>query len=281
MENKLVTASAVCDTLRTLGVQAGDTILVHSSLRSLGPVDGGAAAVIAGLEQAIGRRGTLVMPTLCQIDFENSYRTWYMDKPSDVGYLTEFFRKQPYVYRSNHATHSVAARGPLAYYLTCEHGAYGPHLCPFGEYAFADSSPWMKLYHSDAKIIFIGVSTRFNTMKHLVEARYTESLLAAIPDADRREALRAQVATFGHFTGREIWPLYSGQQMHEEMERAGRIHHAFCGKAEILLVRLRSFCDACYEALAAEPERWCNEATMAWIKACQAAAASSAAQPLP
>ena len=275
MEHSPVTADSVFQTLRTLGVQTGDTILVHSSLRSLGAIDGGAAAVIAGLEQAIGRRGTLVMPTLCQVDFENSYRTWYMDKPSDVGYLTELFRKQPYVYRSNHATHSVAARGSLAYYLTCEHGAYGPHLCPFGEYAFADSSPWMKLYCSNAKIIFIGVSTRFNTMKHLIEARYVEALLADIPDTGRREALRAQVATFGHFTGKEIWPLYPGQQMHEEMDRAGRIQHAACGSADVLMVHLRSFCDACYEALAAEPERWCNEATMTWIRSCQDAAAQT------
>lgn len=273
MAHSPVTADSVSQTLRALGVQAGDTILVHSSLRSLGSIDGGAAAVIAGLEQAIGRGGTLVMPTLCQVDFVNSYRTWYLDKPSDVGYLTEYFRKQPYVYRSNHATHSVAARGPRAYYLTSEHGAYGPHLCPFGEYAFADSSPWMKLYHSDAKIIFIGISTRCNTMKHLVEARYTESLLAAVPDAKLRESLRSQVATFGHFTGKEIWPLYSGQQMHEKMDRAGHIRHAACGKAEVLLVHLRPFCDACYEALAAEPEYWCNKATLEWIRACQAASA--------
>lgn len=196
-----------------------------------------------------------------------------MDKPSDVGYLTEFFRKQPYVYRSDHATHSVAARGARAYELTCEHGAYGPHLCPFGEYAFADSSPWMKLYHSDAKGIFIGVTTMYHTMKHLVEARYVESLLADIADPARREALKVQVATFGHFTGNEIWPMYPGQAMHEKMDRAGLIRHAPCGKADVLLVELQSFCDACYEALAAEPERWCNEATIAWIRECQAAAA--------
>ena len=275
MEKTVVNAERVYDTLRTLGVQEGDTILVHSSLRSLGPLAGGPAEVIAGLERAIGRRGTLVMPTLCQVDFENSYRTWYMDKPSDVGYLTEFFRKQPYVYRSNHATHSVAARGSLAYYLTCEHSAYGPHLCPFGEYAFADSSPWMKLYQSEAKIIFIGVTTRCNTMKHVVEARYAEALLAAVPDPTQRESLKAQVATFGHFTGKEIWPLYSGQLMHEEMDRTGLVQHAACGNADVLMVRLRPFCDACYEALAAEPERWCNEATNVWIKACQAAAASA------
>lgn len=266
-----VDAAGICQTMRRLGVHEGDTILVHSSLRSLGTVVGGAAAVIEGLEQAIGRSGTLVMPTLCQVDFNNSYRTWYMDKPSDVGYLTEFFRKQPYVYRSNHATHSVAARGPQAYALTCEHDAYGPHLCPFGEYAFADSSPWMKMYHSDAKIVFIGVSTVYNTMKHTVEARYIESLLAEIPDSARREELRNQVATFGHFTGKEIWPLYSGEEMHKEMEHAGLIRHASCGEADVLLVSMKEFCNACYDALAAEPERWCNEVTIAWIRACQAA----------
>jgi len=142
-----VTVADISGAVKQLGIGPGDIVLVHSSYKSLGGVEGGAAAVIAGFENVIGREGTLVMPTLSQVDFFNSYKTWYMDKPSDTGYLTEFFRKQLYVYRSNQATHSVAARGKYAYELTFEHTAYGPHLCPFGEYAFADSSPWLKMYN--------------------------------------------------------------------------------------------------------------------------------------
>ena len=152
--------------LQRLGVKPGDICLFHSSYKSLGPVENGAADVIRGFEEAVGEEGTVVVPTLCSQDFENSYKTWHLDKPSDVGYLTEYFRKLPGSLRSDHATHSVAARGKLALELTKEHAAFGPHYCPFGEYAFADSSPWTKMYHHNAKIVFLGVNMRYNTMKH-------------------------------------------------------------------------------------------------------------------
>lgn len=256
--------------LQALGIQAGDVVLVHSSLRSFGKLENGPETVIKGFETLLGKEGTLVMPTLCQVDFRNSYKTWYMDKPSDVGYLTEYFRKQVYVYRSNHATHSVAARGKHAYELTCEHGAYGPHMCPFGELAFADSSPWLKMYQMGAKIVFIGVSTRFNTMKHTVEARYVENILDKIKDPAKREEKRKEVATFGHFTGVEIWPMYPGQQMHDLLDGKGLIRHAKCGEAELLMVDMRQFCDASYAELEAVPEKWCNPATLQWIAECKA-----------
>lgn len=268
MEN-CVTAADIRMALERLGIAAGDIVLVHSSLKSLGTVEGGVAAVIQGIEDLLGKEGTLVMPTLCQVDFKNSYQTWYMDKPSDVGYLTEFFRKQPYVYRSNHATHSVAARGKYAYTLTCEHGAYGPHMCPFGEYAFADSSPWLKMREMGAKIVFIGVTSMYNTMKHAVEAQYVESLLEQVKDDDRREALRDQVVRFPHFTGAEVWPMYSGSRMHDVLAEMGLIGHAICGNADLYCLDMKKTCDAAFEILKAHPEDWCNEETLRWIGECK------------
>lgn len=270
MENH-VTAADISMALERLGIVPGDIVLVHSSLKSLGTVDGGAAAVIQGFEDLLGKEGTLVMPTLCQVDFKNSYKTWYMDKPSDVGYLTEFFRKQPYVYRSNHATHSVAARGKYAYTLTCEHGAYGPHVCPFGEFAFADSSPWLKMREMGAKIIFIGRTSAVNTMKHTVEARYVEELLENVKDDARKVFLRNQVARFPDFTGAEIWPMYQGSRMHDVLTEMGLIGHTLCGNADIYCMDMKKTCDAAYEILKAHPENWCNEATIRWIGECKKA----------
>jgi aminoglycoside 3-N-acetyltransferase len=48
--------------LSTLGLSAGDTVLVHSSLRSLGWVCGGALAVVQALLDVLGPGGTLVVP---------------------------------------------------------------------------------------------------------------------------------------------------------------------------------------------------------------------------
>ena len=49
------------DDLRRLGVQAGDVVMVHASLRAIGPVTGGADAVLDALEAAVGEDGTLLM----------------------------------------------------------------------------------------------------------------------------------------------------------------------------------------------------------------------------
>ena len=57
------------------GIKKGDILLVHSSFKSMGEVDGGAESVIGGFLDAIGEEGTLVFPTLCQEDFLNSYKT--------------------------------------------------------------------------------------------------------------------------------------------------------------------------------------------------------------
>ncbi|GGT11976.1 hypothetical protein GCM10010254_35820 [Streptomyces chromofuscus] len=58
-----MTRDSVAAELGALGVRAGETLLVHSSLRALGWVCGGTVAVVQGLIDAIGPQGTLVVPT--------------------------------------------------------------------------------------------------------------------------------------------------------------------------------------------------------------------------
>ncbi len=50
--------------LLALGVRPGGVLLVHSSLRSLGPLPGGAESVIRALLAVLGPDGTLLMPAL-------------------------------------------------------------------------------------------------------------------------------------------------------------------------------------------------------------------------
>lgn len=254
--------------LSSIGVGKGDICLFHSSFKSLGPVDGGADAVICGFEDAIGEEGTLVVPTLCSKDFFNSYKTWELDKPSDVGYLTEYFRKLPGVVRSDQATHSVAARGRLAYELTYEHTAYGPHLCPFGEYAFSDSSPWMKMYKQNAKIVFVGVTMKYNTMKHLVEATVIEKLLADISDDDIRRAQREKLETFeNRWDG--VWLYYNAEDMQAYLEKLGLVRKTVCGDATLVCVDAKTSNDAAICELLKNPENWYKNDRLQWIKDCK------------
>jgi aminoglycoside 3-N-acetyltransferase len=266
----MVTRQDICDALHRLGVKNGDICLFHSSFKSLGPVDGGADAVIGGFEDAIGPDGTLVAPTLCSSDFFNSYINWHLDKPSEVGYLPEYFRKLPRVLRSNQATHSVAARGKLAYELTYEHAAYGYHLCPFGETAFADSSPWVKMYNRSAKVVFLGVTMRYNTFKHMIEGRYTEELLANVRDPAQRENLNSQLWTFDN-RWQGVWLFYNSVKMQEHLASLGLVTETTCGNATVYCVDTKAASDAALEALRAHPERWYEGPALEWINACKAA----------
>ena len=254
--------------LKELRLSAGDICLFHSSFKSLGTVEGGAGSVIAAFEEVIGKEGTLVAPTLSNVDFTNSYKTWYMDKPSGVGYLTEFFRKQMYVYRSDHATHSVAARGKDAYELTFEHGWRGPHLCPFGEYAFADSSPWVKMDKKNAKVVFIGVTMKFNTMKHVVEGRAAEYFLSKVKDEKRRAELAAELKTFEEFESDKIWLFYNSENMQARLDEMGLLSHAKCGDAELIMADAGRTNAAAFDILVNEYEDWFKPAVVEWIKKC-------------
>ncbi len=264
----MLTALDIANAVKALGVNEGDILNVHSSLRALGEVDGGVDTVIRGLEKAVGKEGTLVMPTLCQVDFKNSYKTWYMDKPSDVGYLTEYFRKQPYVYRSNHPTHSVAARGKLAYELTYEHAAYGPHLCPYGEYAFADSSPWNKMYNLNAKVLFLGVTLRANTFKHVIESRVMEHFLGLVKDPVRHAEILARVRTFETYPY-NMWCGYAHtEEMVEELTSLGILKYGKCGDADCILFESKLFCDTVYEMIITHPEKHYAGTILGWVQDC-------------
>ena len=57
------TRQSLADDLRALGVVAGMTLIMHSSLKSLGWVSGGPVAVIQALMDVVTASGTIVVPT--------------------------------------------------------------------------------------------------------------------------------------------------------------------------------------------------------------------------
>src|SRR5215203_999604 len=52
----------VADLIRC-GVRDGMTLLVHTSLRSIGPINGEAEALLTAFQEVLGPKGTLVVPT--------------------------------------------------------------------------------------------------------------------------------------------------------------------------------------------------------------------------
>ena len=144
-----------------LGVRKGDTLLVHSSLRSLGGAT--ACEVIYGLLNALGEEGTLVLPALSYMHCNPSNRVFdYNSTPSNVGYLPEYFRTSVSgVKRSLCPTHSCCAVGKNADYVVSGHIL---DSTPCGE-----NSPFRRVFELGGKILFIGCGMNPNTSMHAVE----------------------------------------------------------------------------------------------------------------
>ena len=149
--------------LHTLGVREGDTVLMHSSYKSLGEIEGGAKIFFEAFLEVLGSTGTLVLPTL---SYESVTRVNpVFDRalsPSCVGYLSEYFRTSVAgVIRSLHPTHSCCAVGRLAEELTREHEL---DMTPVGAH-----SPFAKLPLIGGKILMLGCNPARNTSLHGVE----------------------------------------------------------------------------------------------------------------
>lgn len=158
-----------------LGIEKGDTLFIHSSFKSLGPVEAGAGTVIAALEGTVGQDGLILMPTFSLLPSrEERVASWDLPTtPSTVGWLTEFFRQMPGTYRSDHYSHAVAARGKNAEAFVADHrrreGYQSPwDLHPWGK-TYGTHSPMFRAYKSDAKLLMIGVDYNTSTYIHLVE----------------------------------------------------------------------------------------------------------------
>lgn len=148
--------------LRALGVRPGGTMLMHSSYRSLGGVEDGAAGFFRALIDLLGD-GTLVLPALSYRDVRpDQLRFDALQTPSCVGYLPEFFRTQvPGVRRSLHPTHSCCVLGRGAAALIAGH--------ELDETPVGAHSPFARLPELGGWILMLGCSADRNTSMHGVE----------------------------------------------------------------------------------------------------------------
>ena len=260
-----VLKSDIKTALSALGISTGDIVLVHSSMKSFGHVLGGADTVIDAFLETVGETGTVVMPTLSQKNWETVYEDWHMDRPSDVGLLTETFRKRENALRSNQATHSVAAIGAKAEWLTKEHTAFGPRIGPFGDYAFSKSSPWQKMSDLDAKIVFIGVPMLYNTMKHLVEYQMFNEALDLLAPADREEMER-KLQHYGQPAHDQwVWTYLDAMALQKRYDEKGLLSHTVCGNAELIAISAKECVEYTRQLLVSEAETWWGEKAFAWF----------------
>ena len=143
----IVTMKDMRSALDAFGIERDAILLTHSSLKAVGRIEGGAEAVIKAIEATVPD-GTVVFPTLSQKNFETVFEDWTLDRPSDVGLITETFRLQAGSLRSDNPTHSVAARGKFAEDLVKDHANGAGRYGVFGDLCFGYESPWQRMFDS-------------------------------------------------------------------------------------------------------------------------------------
>jgi aminoglycoside 3-N-acetyltransferase len=266
----MVTRKDFYNALLELGVKKGDSLLTHSSFKSLGGVENGAEDIVGAMFDAVGDDGTVVFPTLCQKDWEHIYENWHPDAPSDVGYLTNYFRLLPEAYRSNQATHSVAAKGKKAKYITETHGVTGKRYGIFGETPFSADSPWEKMYEMNTKVLFLGVGIRKCTFRHYAEYLFMEKNLNRVERSSKYDLVKSKIQSYGR---KGVWAQVWSEYVRSVLNESGKVKYGKCGDAELILVNSRDFVDCTMELLDkrcldvfADSELWRTADTIAWLE---------------
>jgi aminoglycoside N3'-acetyltransferase len=164
-------------------VGANDIVMIHASMRRVGPVEGGAASVIEAVRAAVGPGGTLLM-VLSAAENEPFDALRSPVDVADMGILAEVFRTYPGVSVNDHPADRFAALGPLASSLlepTPLHDYHGP------------GSVLERLTERGGKVLRLGANTDTVTLTHYAE------YLADVPNKVRvrRRYVRAD-------TG-EVW----------------------------------------------------------------------------
>ena len=227
-----------------LGVVAGDVVMVHSAFDSFLGFQGGPVDAIRTLQQVVGARGTLMMPT---IPFRGTAVEYALGDPvfdvrqtvSRMGLLTELFRRSPGVVRSIHPTHSVAVWGNRAEAIIAGHER--------AETPCGRSTPYEKLLEHDGKILLAGVPPDTMTFCYFVAAELEPQL--AIPVFTREKypmrwrdgdgTVRvSHLRLFSLRLDHDLRPLVS------ELKRRHQWRERRVGSLRLMLLRAREVYDA-------------------------------------
>jgi aminoglycoside N3'-acetyltransferase len=171
----------VCQ-LKALGVTSDRPLMLHASMRKLGPMEGGAEGLLDAVLECLAPGGTLVMP----FDSDNRVPFDCLTSPvaPDVGIAAEVFRKRAGTRVNDHPAGRFGAFGPHASFLlepTPLHDYLGP------------GSLLDRFTRAGGSVLRLGADPDTVTLTHFAE------YLATVPD--KRRVRRHYV----YADGREQW----------------------------------------------------------------------------
>ncbi len=235
--------------LLDIGVTREMTLLVHSSLSSIGWVVGGPPTVVRALLRVLGESGTLIMPAATPHCTDPA--TWASPQvvvdwlpqlqehlpifdpqttPTEMGAIPETFRTWPETLRSNHPVESVCARGVAASQITCKHPL-----------AFSEGvgGPFEKLYNLECWVLLVGVGFNRCTALH-----FAESLL----EKRRVKTMRFPMLDNGQRIWKEVQNVADDNDTHfpiigREYISTGGVQHGLVGDAPSMLFPMSGLVD--------------------------------------
>lgn len=239
--------------IRNLGVAPGACVMVHASLRAVGPVQGGACGVLDAIQAAVGPSGGLLMLLGARNDFD-----WVNDRPGaerpellrnaepfdplvtpadpQVGWLAEAFRRRGASVTDN-PEGRFAAWGDL-----------GPSLlrdAPWNDY-FGPGSPLDRLCRMDGAVLRMGADPDTTSLLHWAE------YMAPLPQKRRVRRHRRVIGPDGPVIrtvdclddseGIVDWPGEDYfKSILDDYLREGRGARGLVGRAESQLLDARDF----------------------------------------
>lgn len=232
------------DGFRNVGIEEGDTVLIHSALRPFGFVEGGGMTIAKALYAALGEeKGTLVAPAFC---FAHEIEEDPIIDPtadiSEMGAISEAVRHMPGAVRSLAYRHSFSAIGTHAETIT----NVDP-LLP----VFDMRSSFGKMLALDTKVVLAGVTYINSTSHHFGE------YLLQVPDRhtiEHRVRVRKPDGSLEDrvMTDYQPKPTESGSYYEHEhdfnrlglrLEEAGKVKISTIGNAVIRMYRMRDLID--------------------------------------
>nr|AIA16902.1 AAC3 [uncultured bacterium]AMP48516.1 AAC3 [uncultured bacterium] len=175
----LVTHGQLVEELETLGVAAGQIVMVHASVKAIGRIMGGPNVVVQALLDTLTPAGTLMMYVGWENipDFVSNLspavrQEYYAEHPPfdpriaravrDHGILAEIVRGWPGARRSLNPEASVAAIGARAEWITQDHPL---------NYGYGAGSPLEKLVAARGQVLMLGAPLDTLTLLHYAENR--------------------------------------------------------------------------------------------------------------
>ena len=206
--------------LSEFGLKNGDVVIVHSSLASIGHVEGGADTLIDAFLETIGNEGTLVAPVF-----------------GNLGIFTHALKNRSEAFVSDCPLGTVAAVGADAEFICRDHWK--------ADTAHGHDTPYLKIAGLGGYICLLGVDQDRNTTLHSVEA------LLKLPYLGDKKAKPENGSE-------KTWKYYPGPHrdfigLDQIMREKGKMKTGKIGNAVVRLMKSQDLIDVFTELGANDP----------------------------